>query len=104
MSEVRILSPRPIFPDSVEGWGKTRRGSVEIHGTRTYSSAGQDGNAVRHRSNAKMDSRVRAREQARARPADGLVERARHAQPGEVALRHAGGGDRIRRQEEARLH
>src|SRR6266404_7907666 len=78
--------------------------SIIVDGTIAYSSSGQDSDAVGPGGNNEMGARIRAREQARARPADGLVKRARHIEPGAAAFRHDRGGDRLRDQEGARLH
>ena len=51
-----------------------------------------------------MGAGLRAGEPPRPRPADGLVERAGHAEPGAAAFRHARGGGRLREEERPRLH
>src|SRR5882724_2495213 len=93
MSEVRILSPRPHRLRRKRAVRSMARARI----LRPAKSAMQSGTAVTRKW-------ILEYEPARARSADGLGERARHAEPGAAAFRHAAGGGGVRRQEGPRLH
>src|SRR5205085_6197377 len=104
MSEVRILSPRPA-PAPPRGLS----GANALNGGRSRNAAGthlstvEIGDAIGPGA-AQMAARIRAGDTPRSRSADGLVERARHAERGAAAVRQLRGGGRLRRQARARLH
>src|SRR3546814_8747137 len=92
---------RPIPRVGVPRAGVPRkRGHSSQRHAGTDLSAAEESHAVRPRELAQMGHGIRAQRPARGRAPDGLDFVVRHPRPAPPALRHAGGGNRLRRSEE----